>query len=773
MEPPEGGQGFPVESFSTREIQILRLIARGLSNDEIARALFLSNETIRWYNQRIFTKLSVNNRTKAVLRAKELGLLAAEVEKEIHAPAVPLPRHNLPSQVSSFVGRLNDIARVNHGLKQCRLLTLTGIGGTGKTRLALQVARQCLPDFRDGVYFVPLADVRSPEHVLWALTEHLDFSFDSQDEPLKQLLDYLRPKALLLILDNFEHLLEGASLVTEILQAAPNVKIIVTSRERLGRYGEVVYPVGGMVLPHENQPQDTASSESVVLFMERAHSVAPTLSWNPHDLHHIARICCLVDGIPLGIELAATWIDTLQPQEIADEIEHDLDILRTEHDHVADGRQSIRAAFDRSWRLLNNTQQTAFRNLAVFRGGFTRKAAEAIAGLNRDILRSLTSKSLVRFNQRTGRYEIHELLRFYAEEQLVLCGESVQIYHRHAAYFADFMDTRWHWMKDQRQKQALQDIEADLENTRAAWHYWIAAGDVSQLQKFFHSFWVTYDIHGWYRPGIELFEQAAQVMRADNTTEAQASLGWLLSAQGLFSIPVLDYPKHWRLRSTSEALAEYGLYDIVRSGAERGLALALEGVQILKRVGSCDERLIIPLMSVFIAACHLTEEETLSLPAAEECLEVASKINDSWSIAKAKHLLAVRAIENRDYVKGESLAIDALTTFDANRDNWSSSVVCIEVLAFLAVTLQQYESANAWLNRGLKAAEEIDFRYSMQTAYWQLGYVAALQEDYVKAGVYWQKAMAISDRMLGGHSFIGFGRKHRGSSWGGRTLLDG
>jgi tetratricopeptide (TPR) repeat protein len=289
----------------------------------------------------------------------------------------------------------------------------------------------------------------------------------------------------------------------------------------------------------------------------------------------------------------------------------------------------------------------------------------------------------------------------------------------------------------------------------------IEAGDVAQLKKFLHSFWAMYDVRGWYPAGIALFEQAVKVMRVAATPDAETCLGWLLAAQGLFSIPVADNDKsiHDKVMEAgiNELFAEHGLYNDPEAGPRKGLTLAQNGVQILKRLGQFDEMMVIPLISLFITASQLMGQEALAVQAAQECLEVATQIDDQWAIAKAKQFLAVRAIEDGDYTKAERLAHEAYRAFEDSGNNWSSSVVCIEVLGLLAITQRQYETAKGWIERGLKAAQEIDFKYSMQTAYWQLGYVAALEEKYPEAGIYWQKAMAVSERMLGGRSFIGLG----------------
>jgi predicted ATPase/DNA-binding CsgD family transcriptional regulator len=733
------------DQLTEREHAILERLANGLSDQQIADELFLSLNTVKWYNRQIYSKLGVSNRTEAATHATALVSpgTSAVFGHGFSTPAQP--PNNLPAQMTTFVGRHAEITEVSQLLENARLLSLTGLAGCGKTRFALQLAAKVLPQFQDGVYVVPLAPVTEAGNILWAIAERIKFQFQPQGAPLEQLLKYLHDKTLLLLLDNIEHLLNEVESLAEILQAAPRVKILVTSRERLNIYGETNYVIGGLELPDEDILENAVLAESVDLFLQRAKSVNPNLEMTADALHSIVRICHLVEGLPLGIELASTWVDVLPPREIASEIQRSLDILQTESRTVPHYQNSIRAAFARSWDSLNDTQRQAFRGLTVFRGGFTRNAARSVVGIELHTLQALVNKSLVRYNSEIHRYEIHELLRQYAHEQLESSGEAGGAYRAHAVYFANFMDEHWPEMKGSRQKDALLEVEADIENVRSAWNYWIREANVTQLKRFFHSFWVIYDIRGWYPAGIELFEQAVAVMRAVSNPEAETGLGWLLAAQGLYSV------------------AGGG-------GSRRGFALAQQGIQILQRLNQ-RTGMVIPLMSLFITAIQVNEER-IAVQAARDCLEFASELGDQWGIAKAKQLLAMRLIEDRNYQQAVRLGQEALVIFELSGDRWSESILCIELLGLLTITLGQFQEATAWIERGLKAAEAIEFKYSMQMAYWQLGYVEALRENYLKAGRYWHKALRVGERVVGGKSIIGFGGSSSSGEWGGREIIN-
>jgi predicted ATPase/DNA-binding CsgD family transcriptional regulator len=736
----------PPASFTQRELEILQLLAYGLSNREIALKLTLSLDTVKWHNKQIFGKLSVTNRTQAAARAQDLGLLAAD---QASTPAIRV-HHNLPAQVTTFVGRQHEVREVYRLLDTARLLTLTGPGGIGKTRLALQMGTSVLSRFVDGVYFVPCAAVGAADNVLWAIAESLDFQFRKSGEPRDQLLDFFEDKRLLLILDNFEHLVGRADLLTDILKHASHTKILITSRERLRLYGEVVLTLQGLTLPASDRAEDLRQSESVQLFVQRAHAANPGLILESADLRHIARICRLVEGMPLGIELAASWVDTLTPAEIGHEIEHSLDILASELRDVPTSQHSIRAVFERSWNLLSDQQQMAFQKLAVFQGGFTREAAEAITGVNLLTLHLLVSKSLLRHDPQSGRYEQHELLRHYAAEELADSGEFESIRHAHASYFADFMADHWLRMRGSNQQEALLAIEANIDNARAAWHYWIEQQAVDQIYKFLNAFWIIYDIKGWYPAGVELFQQGIAVMEAVATPEAAAGLGWLMAVQGLYQV-VNGYEREGFVQA--------------RAGFEK----ARQGVDLL-RAQQRPDMMIIPLISAVIAACHFNEAH-VAHQAAQECLDVALAIHDDWGAAKAWQFLAMMALDEDRYDDARQLALDALRAFVASGDRWSKSILCIEVLGLLETVTRDLDAARQWIQRGLDTAEEVDFAYSRQMAYWQFGYVEVLQQHYGAAAQYWQMAQNIGDRIFGLKSIIGFSCSSNAGEWGGRKLI--
>lgn len=389
--------------------------------------------------------------------------------------ATPTPqdirkKHNLPAQVTPFVGRSHELEALAEQIANpdLRLITLMAPGGMGKTRLALEAAGHHLDKFENGVYFVDLAPVESAENIVVAIAEAVNYPFQQDGRSREdQILDYFREKEQLIIMDNFEHVLEGATLVTDILQAAPGIQIIVTSRHKLNQMGEHIFSLQGLQQAHDAQQE----SEAVQLFMQSARRVQADFEVNDENRASVEQICALVDGLPLGILLAASWLAMLNPVEIVTEIQQGIDTLEAEMTDLPERHRSIRAVFDYSHRLLSDADKEAFYQLSVFRGGFTREAAMAVAGASLRTLMSLLNKSLIQRNQRTGRYAIHELLRQYGEEYLVSSDSRDATQDAHAEYFMQFLADREVDIKGRRQLEGLNEIQSELGNIRIAWDW--------------------------------------------------------------------------------------------------------------------------------------------------------------------------------------------------------------------------------------------------------------------------------------------------------------
>jgi predicted ATPase/DNA-binding CsgD family transcriptional regulator len=424
---------------------------------------------------------------------------------------------------TSFIGRSQEIEDIGAllGDPACRLLTLVGPGGIGKTRLALEVASRKEDVFPDGIFYVMLAPLQCPEDILHAIAEAMPFRFQQSDRDWsEQFFDYLREKHAkqqLVVLDNFEHLLDGADVVSEILAATTGLKIMTTSREPLNLQEEWVRQVTGMSYPERVNGEPLEHYGAVRLFVDRARRIRGDFDL-AEDSRSVVEICRLVGGMPLAIELAAGWLKTLRPADIAQEIERDMDILATRSRNLPERHRSIRSVFGHSWRLLSDDERNIFQKLSAFRGGFTRTAAEVVAGASLHTLAGLVDKSLVSLDA-DGRYVVHELLRQYGAEQMDAEQQTASVQQAYVDYYLGMLRQLEDGIKAHHQIASLDVIQADFENVRNAWQLAIQRRNFSALNQAVESLHFFADMRGRYHDVVPLLKSAAE-MPTSNEDEA-------------------------------------------------------------------------------------------------------------------------------------------------------------------------------------------------------------------------------------------------------------
>ena len=453
-------------------------------------------------------------------------VLVREEKRFATPPATPgdTLRNNLPVEITPFVGRETELSALEQLLNDpaVRLLTITAQGGMGKTRLALQVGAQLLPQpasrtlFENGIYFIDLAPIGAAEHIIGVIAEAVGYAFHQDERDARQqLFDYLRPKKLLLIMDNFEHVLEGRDLAQAILQDVAQVKILVTSREKLNLNAETVFVLDGMDFPDWETPADALDYSAVKLFMQSARRARPNFKLGTDDLTYVARICRAAHGSPLAILLAAAWIEVLTPHEIADEIGHSLDFLESEMHDLPERQRSLRAVFEYSWALLSDQEQSLFARLSMFRGGFTRDAAMTITGANLRALTVLVNKSLLRRDHKSGRYEVHELLREYASEKLTQSTAVTASFTAHSRYYITLVAQLTARLKGVGQLESLRIMETEFENIRMGWNWAVSQSDAEAVEQALEGLYLFLTFRNRTMDGEQMFEAARQVWRAD------------------------------------------------------------------------------------------------------------------------------------------------------------------------------------------------------------------------------------------------------------------
>ena len=436
-------------------------------------------------------------------------------------PAPPeRPPNNLPASRSSFVGREREVLEIERALAATRLLTLTGAGGTGKTRLALEVARNLVEDYPDGAWITELAGLSEGTLVPQAVAGTLGVRGRPGQPLTDTLVEALRDKGMLLMVDNCEHLVEAASeLVDVLLNSCPNLRVLATSREGLGVEGEARWPVPPLSVPDPQRPptvEDLEGTEAARLFAERASERHPGFALASENVQAMTQICRRLDGIPLAIELAAARVGTLSLEQISERLEDSLKLLTGGGRTRAPRQRTLRGALDWSHKLLPEDERVLFRRLSVFAGGWTLEAAEAVVsgedvqeGAVLDLLSNLVDKSLVVAAEAPGdggvRYRMLELVRQYAQELLEASGEAEGALRRHAEFFVDLAERARPELRAERQVEWLDTLERENGNLRAVLA-WALANDVEIAARLGWALWPFWNIRNRQREGRRWME---------------------------------------------------------------------------------------------------------------------------------------------------------------------------------------------------------------------------------------------------------------------------
>ena len=508
---------------------------------------------------------------------------------------------NLPIQLTDFVGRQRELDEVERLVGASRLVTILAPGGAGKTRLAIQTAANLSSNYRDGVFLVDLAPVTLARDIPQTVAESVGLALGGEGDITTELLRHLANDQALLVFDNVEHLPEAADLVSDLLRTASEVTVIATSRTKLAVTGETVFNLPGLEIEWDS-PEEALTASGVLLFIEAAMRTDSTFSLSIEDLDSVREILRSVSGMPLGILLAAAWVDALSVKEIAAEISRSLDFLESETRDLPDRHRSMRAIFDYSWALLSESDQRVFADLSVFRGGFTRTAAEEVAGATIRGLANLVGKSLLVSDRDTGRYSVHELLRQYAEEELRSHPASwSRADAAHTAFFADLAEKGEGEIVEARgQVRGLRALEEDLDNIKTALRQTLATGDAAETRRFVVGLAWLYEVRGWVKPGLDLMIEIADSVHGSEGDAAEILQGVSMAYQAKFlanlgkpdeAAPIavearesLQAKGDWvALAIALEALAEIGLYD---GDLDKILALTGEGSRIASEGGS-------------------------------------------------------------------------------------------------------------------------------------------------------------------------------------------
>jgi len=630
--------------------------------------------------------------------------------------------HHLPLPPTPLLGRDSELAAIERLFKdsQCRLLTLTGMGGIGKTRLAIEFASRQRDSFPAGVHYVPLASVNSTESIIPAVAAALEFSFSGPANLTEQLINYMSVKmkrSALLILDNLEHLIVQSSdtvdLVSELIRRLPELKILSTSRERLNLQGEWMYELHGLPVPPVEFEDNLDDYSSAILFLQRSRQINPDFTINDSEKSDLIRICRLVDGVPLAIELAAAWMGMLTCNEIAREIESNVDFLSTSMRDMPERHRSLRATFDHSWKLLSDHERDVLSRLSVFHGGFDRSAAEKIAGASLSLLASLVSKSLVRRIDGGG-YDLHEVIRQYAsshlEEDESRCTETCG---RHSKHYLNFVAEYERKLKSAHQQEAVREMTDEMDNIRIAWDWGVRHGKFELLGRAIRSLGWFYEVAGLHYEGMDQLEHLIKaIKKGSGDIQMDRVLGIALTHQGLL---------YFRIGQFVHAQELYG-----------------ESIKLLR---SANEQTVLADALIFSGTLkHLNGNYLEARKLIEEGLQYARMANDQWFTAYGIYNLGHVDSLMGEYQKGYEQMKEGMKIWRDVGDPHSISLG-LNFLVNTQIKLGLYEEAKASMRESIALCEQTRNRWGMGTAYRYLGLATMAGGEYTEAQVCFQKSL--------------------------------
>jgi predicted ATPase/DNA-binding SARP family transcriptional activator/Tfp pilus assembly protein PilF len=704
---------------------------------------------------------------------------------------VPEPvgaRHNLPVQPTPFVGREEELAEIRRLLldsPQCRILTLVGPGGVGKTRLAMRAAEETVGAFTHGVYFVPLASASAPELLVPAIAEALMITFQGRSDPKDQLLNYLREKAMLLLLDNLEHLLDGAGLLADIVRNSREIKLLVTSRERLNLQSEWVWEVPGLAFPPVKEPELAAVGiparaqetdrdaryledyDAMKLMLQSIRRVCPDRSLSAQETADLVQICQLVEGMPLALELAAAWVRIIPLSEIVRQIRRDFGFLTTPLRDVPARHRNMRVLFEHSWQFLSEKEREVVRRASVFRGSFQWDALNQVADASLPLLSTLVDKSMLRALP-SGRYEMLELLRQFAEDKLrAVPGEAQRTRDKHASYYFAFLQNREADLKGASQGEALRAIGAEIANVRAAWDRAVGAHMLTELAQGCEALHLFYFVRGLVDEGLHAFGRAIESLRAfdvaSRETEGQVKLvlGQLLARRGRFAYRLGLYQKAIDLLRESLAhLDELETTGFPGARRERAFTLYLLGIA-LRGDGQYHQArefggeslaifqehgdqpgmaMALNLLGVIAGALGQYEEARQRL---QEALERYTATGDEYGIANALNDLSVVAARQDQHAEAKRLQQACLARRRAIGHLWGIGTA-LNNLGYYAYLEGAYGEAKQLLQEGLGIQREIGDQYHIANCLNNLGAVANAAGESREASRYFSESLKLA-----------------------------
>ena len=646
---------------------------------------------------------------------------------KLETASPPKAHHShLPVPPTPLVGREHELNLIPKQLLEpaCRMLTLTGQGGIGKTRLAIEIGRNLESHFPDGVHFIPLAGVGSSESILPAIADVLQLGFSGPADLMVQLTNILHDKETLLIFDNMEHLLDAGDLLGQILQGTHHVKILVTSREQLHLQWEWLFEVQGLPLPDDSEVTAPETNSAIQLFIQRAKQASQSFSTEPGDISSIIRICRLVGGLPLAIELAASWARMLSTHEIAIELEKSLDLLETRKLDLPQRHRSIKEVFDHSWQLLTENERELLMKLSVFQGGVTREAAIKVTGASLFLLSSLVDKSLLRHSKNPDRYDLHELIRTYAFTQLQNNpSEEEDTSLKYAIHYADWIQSLEWELKSPRQTQTSQIIRADTCHWHCVWHWAADNQRLDLLRRMSMTLYWYFEVNGYYDEAISAFKAAGDGLRLHgapaslkNPNERSTfaylvdSYGWFEFRKGNVELAVSIFTESLDIASEhndSEAMysiyINWGYLSLFTGEIEEARRLTVESLrygQVLKPWHQAVS------LSVLGIVAYQKENLQDAYQQLSESLKLWRSVGDPRGLVFTMIYMGMTDIGLQNYSGAISILQESNQIAEKNKDRWAHAFG-LDLIGLALASQSQNEEALGYFKKGIILYNEI------------------------------------------------------------------
>lgn len=627
--------------------------------------------------------------------------------------------NNLPAQLTSFIGRDRELEEVKALLGSTRLLTLTGLGGTGKTRLALQAAAETLEDYSDGIFFVDLAPLMSPDLVVSSIARTIGVRESSGESLLDLLVDTLRHSQVLLILDNFEHVLAAAPAVAKLQRACPHLGVLVTSRTRLPLSGEHEFVVRPLPVPDQNIGSLLdllAEYPAVRLFVERASAVGVLFALTDQSANAIAGICRTLDGLPLALELAAARTKLLSPQALLARLSARFNLLTGGPQDAPARHQTLRGTVDWTYDFLSQTNQSLFRRLSVFVGGCTLESATATLGDTVEVLDGLQALVDEGFLRQTvdsaqPRFRMLETIREYANEKLVAMGELEAARRAHADYFLAVVEEAEPQLTGMDQSEWIERLDSEIDNLRATLRWSVKTGETECGLRLSAALWRFWEMRGFLAEGEQWLED---LLERDQKTSPAA---------------------------TAKALTAAGSLARLRGDRDRAELLHTQSLQLFRELG--NKRGIARSISNLGVVANDRGDNNTAAARYKESLALRRELGDSWAIAVVLNNLGRVAREQGDLEMASSMFQESRGIFEELGDRVGIGHA-IENLGEVADQTGDHAEARALYDASLGLRRELGDKPGMVASLYELGKVAFQQGDYQDAMGFFGESLTIA-----------------------------